>query len=291
MHIRPKGGASKSKKSFEYCISSGLLGVGWRANEVDTSLEWEDYVSSFREHQTHKLPSRVSYIRKRIKVDDLVWTRDTSGKYYVAKVLSGWEYLASDEARAVDIVNVFRCDFVAIEDVDQVPGKVISNFRASRTIQSVSNPDIEHYTRWLWNKLSKTNHFQLDRHERKNSFFDYLNDEDIEDIIFVKLQIDGWIVVPGSRKKDTMKYEFYLINRCTGERAIVQAKSGNTKLTPSNWEHWKERVFLFQSNGLYEGIVSDKVTCLKPKEVNKFVIENLKFLPAHLGYWVEYSNY
>jgi len=208
----------------------------------------------------------------------------------VGKVISGWEYFASDEARSADIVNIFRCEFVAIEDVDQVPGKVIANFRASRTIQSVSNVDIEHYTRWLWNKLSKSNYFELNCNDRRNSFFDYLNDEDIEDIIFVKLQLDGWIVIPGSRKKDTMKYEFYLIHRDTGERAIVQAKSGNTKLTPSNWIKWKERVFLFQSNGLYEGITSDKVTCLNPETVSKFVVENLELLPAHLGYWAEYSN-
>jgi hypothetical protein len=290
MHIRPKGGASRSKQSFEYCLSAGLLGVGWRANEIDELLDWDDYVSKFKENYLRKLPNNVSYIKKNVKEDDLIWTRDTSGKYYIAKVVSGWEYLAPKKALVVDIVNTVKCRFVAVVDIDQVPGKVIANFRASRTIQRVANPDIEHYTKSLWNKLSRTSYFKLEDHDKETSFFDYLNDEDIEDIIFVKLQMEGWIVVPGSRKKDTMKYEFYLINRTSGERAIVQAKSGKTRLNPSKWEQWKERVFLFQSSGLYECLGSQKVICLEPDAIKAFVTENLKLLPAHLGYWVEYTN-
>ena len=290
MHIRPKGSASRSKQSFEYCLSAGLLGVGWRANEIDELLDWDDYVSKFKENYLRKLPNNVSYIKKNVKEDDLIWTRDTSGKYYIAKVVSGWEYLAPKKALVVDIVNTVKCRFVAVVDIDQVPGKVIANFRASRTIQRVANPDIEHYTKSLWNKLSRTSYFELEDHDKETSFFDYLNDEDIEDIIFVKLQMEGWIVVPGSRKKDTMKYEFYLINRTSGERAIVQAKSGKTRLNPSKWEQWKERVFLFQSSGLYECLGSQKVICLEPDAIKAFVTENLKLLPAHLGYWVEYTN-
>jgi hypothetical protein len=290
MHIRPNGGASRSKQSFEYCLSAGLLGVGWRANEIDELLDWDDYVSKFKENYLRKLPNNVSYIKKNVKEDDLIWTRDTSGKYYIAKVVSGWEYLAPKKALVVDIVNTVKCRFVAVVDIDQVPGKVIANFRASRTIQRVANPDIEHYTKSLWNKLSRTSYFELEDHDKETSFFDYLNDEDIEDIIFVKLQMEGWIVVPGSRKKDTMKYEFYLINRTSGERAIVQAKSGKTRLNPSKWEQWKERVFLFQSSGLYECLGSQKVICLEPDAIKAFVTENLKLLPAHLGYWVEYTN-
>jgi hypothetical protein len=290
MHIRPKGGASRSKLSFEYCLSAGLLGVGWRANEIDELLDWDDYVSKFKENYLRKLPNNVSYIKKNVKEDDLIWTRDTSGKYYIAKVVSGWEYLAPKKALVVDIVNTVKCRFVAVVDIDQVPGKVIANFRASRTIQRVANPDIEHYTKSLWNKLSRTSYFELEDHDKETSFFDYLNDEDIEDIIFVKLQMEGWIVVPGSRKKDTMKYEFYLINRTSGERAIVQAKSGKTRLNPSKWEQWKERVFLFQSSGLYECLGSQKVICLEPDAIKAFVTENLALLPAHLGYWVEYTN-
>jgi len=290
MHIRPKGGASRSKQSFEYCLSAGLLGVGWRANEIDELLDWDDYVSKFKKKYLRKLPNNVSYIKKNVKEDDLIWTRDTSGKYYIARVVSGWEYLAPKKALVVDIVNTVKCKFVTVEDIDQVPGKVIANFRASRTIQRVANPDIEHYTKSLWNKLSRTSYFELEDHDKETSFFDYLNDEDIEDIIFVKLQMEGWIVVPGSRKKDTMKYEFYLINRTSGERAIVQAKSGKTRLNPPKWEQWKERVFLFQSSGLYECLGSEKVICLEPDAIKAFVTENLKLLPAHLGYWVEYTN-
>jgi len=71
-----------------------------------------------------------------------------------------------------------------------------------------------------------------------------------------------------------MNYEFYLINKSTKEKAIVQVKSGNVELNTKDWKNKTERVFLFQANGLYSGNSYNNVDCINPKKIKTF-LENI----------------
>ncbi len=44
-----------------------------------------------------------------MKTGDLVWVRDNLGQYYVGRIDGPWEYRDAPEYRAVDIINVRRC--------------------------------------------------------------------------------------------------------------------------------------------------------------------------------------
>ena len=88
----------------------------------------------------------------------------------------------------------------------------------------------------------------------------------------------------------SLSYEFYLINKDTKEKAIVQVKSGNTSLTPSEWAGRKEKVFLFQSNGNYNGEGNNAVVCIAPKEIQTFMYENLELMPSNIAYWLHVAN-
>jgi hypothetical protein len=230
-------------------------------------------------------------LKDKVKQNDLIWTRDTEGNYYLGKVQSEWEYYSNEEARKADIVNVVCCDLQKIHCIDDVPGKVIACFRPTRAIQSIKDNTAASYSEYLWNKLSGTNDYEVQKVNFTN-VFSLINSEETEDVIFIYLQVQGWIVIPNSRKADTMSYEFLLIHKDTKEKAIVQVKTGDTPLNSKNpkWQDKAEKVFLFQANGKYANQSSNNVVCLLPAEIETFMKDNSALLPASISYWLEIAN-
>lgn len=105
-----------------------------------------------------------TYLHARVRAGDLVWTRDPRGCYYLARVVSGWEYWTSDEAeeKDIDIANIFRCELRPV-DPDMGPGKVAACFRATRTLQGIADPTAREYSKHLWNSLSGQPAYELER--------------------------------------------------------------------------------------------------------------------------------
>jgi hypothetical protein len=285
LHIRPGGGLADSEFSFAYCLEAQVLGIGWQTYSDKVISIWEEYEAEASQH--HPDLSRVLYLKNHLKKDDLIWTRSPSGHYYLAKAASEWEYFTNDRAKDADIVNVVRCEILKVPSIDSVPGKVVACFRPTRTIQKIADEHIRQYSQSLWNKLSGTSYYSSAENVGGN-VFPFLGSDATEDVIFIYLQTKGWLVVPNSRKADTMSFEFYLINRETRERAIVQIKTGNTSLNISEWKARVERVFLFQSSGLYFGNSHPSVVCIPPAEITAFMDENRDLLPASTVYWMNH---
>ncbi|MDW8018412.1 MAG: hypothetical protein RMI36_11365 [Thermus sp.] len=284
IHIRPYGGEASLEETFAYCLKQGVLGIGWRLASGKTEASWEEYLAEAQEifkdaRDVHKDFWAQRYIKDQVKPGDLVWTRDTQGNYYLAKVLSGWEYWMHPEAveKGIDIANIFRVTFRPV-DLDAVPGKIIASFRAARTIQGINSPPTVEYTKFLWNKLAGHQEYRLDEKVASDPF-ELLDDEETEDLVFLYLQDQGWYVVPGSRKGDTMRYEFYVVHPKTGERGMVQVKTGNTPLDRNAYASAPGTVFLFQPHGRYLGEEKPNVRCLTRDELLGFVERAYAWLP------------
>jgi hypothetical protein len=289
IHIRPDGGLSDSAFSFAYCLDEQVLGVGWQTYTEKVISNWQDYeAEAGAEHGLGEL-SRVRYLKNYVKKDDLIWTRCPSGHYFLAKVDSEWEYYTNDRAKDADIVNVVRCRILRVPSIDDVPGKIVACFRPPRTIQAIDDEAVASYSKYLWNLLSKTADYQLPIDELGN-VFSFLTSEQTEDLIFVYLQLQGWIVIPHSRKADTMSYEFYLIHRETRERAVVQVKTGNTPIDADEWKDRGSKVFLFQANGLYSGDGDASVLCISPKVIMEFMNREAHLLPSNIARWSKISG-
>ena len=222
------------------------------------------------------------YIHDWVNEGDLVWTRDPKGKYYLARVTSGWEYWMSQEAieENIDIANIFRCEIREVE-LDSVPGKIKACFRPRRMIQGIADKKARAYSRYLWNKLSNEPFYEVSLSEYSDIFM-LLDDEETEDVVFMYLQTKGYYVVPNSRKKDTMTFEYLLIDSSNFERAWVQVKTGNTNLNRDDYLDHGHKVFLFQSNEDYEGSDSENVTCIPKGELLKFMKLKKLLLPKSI---------
>jgi len=278
IHIRPSGGSANMKETFEYCLKNGLLGVGWKIESNKNIADWDEYNSEAS--KIHDNLNVCKYIKKWLNAGDLVWTRDINGEYYLARVTSGWEYWMDKEAidRDIDIANIFRVDFQKV-NIDQVPGKVIACFRAPRTIQEIADEKAIEYSKYLWNRLSGKNLYEVDNFKFSDIFM-MLDDEETEDLVFLYLQSKGWYVVPNSRKVDTMRFEYLVIDPKTGEKALTQVKTGNVHLNREEYSRYPYKIFLFQSNGLYEGKDAGNVICITRHELNEFLHQSLEWLPT-----------
>lgn len=277
IHIRPTGGKASRSQTFAYCLKNNILGVGWRINELVSTKEWKEYYNFAKQNYTNV--NQCAYIKDNVHSNDLVWTRDSNGVYYLAKVVSGWEYWTDEYSKKedIDIANTFRCEIKSVK-ADFVPGKVIASFRATRSIQRVEGSTIKEYSKYLWNKLSGKNEYQIDL-SRVSNVFDLFDSEEAEDILFLYLQTLGYYVVPNSRKGDTMKYEFYVIDSKSKETFYTQVKTGNT---PINKDHYLDgrSYLLFQTKEDYQGGGNENTKCIKKQDIIDFLETSKSWLPG-----------
>ena len=263
--------------TFKYCLDHGILGVGWRTKSNKNTKIWDEYFSEAS--QIHDNLQVCKYIHKWVDEGDLVWTRDYTGEYYLARVKSKWEYWTCQEAieNDIDIANVFKVDIFKV-DIDAVPGKVVACFRPTRSIQEIADKKALEYSKYLWNSLAKTDVYQIDKSIFSDIFM-MLDDEETEDLVFLYLQSKGWYVVPNSRKGDSMSFEYLAVNPNTGEKALTQVKTGQVSIYKDDYINYPERIFLFQSNDLYSGTGAANVIPITRAELFNFINKSLHWLP------------
>jgi hypothetical protein len=288
IHIRPQGGSADMKTTFNYCLKEGILGVGWRTASNRSTKNWNEYYEeASRDHDNLQV---CKYIQKWVSPGDLVWTRDPSGRYYLGRVTSGWEYWVTEESKRldIDIANIFRCELKPV-DIDEVPGKIVACFRGPRTIQEVADENASEYSRYLWNTLSNQEIYLIDKSKYADIFM-MLDDEETEDLVFLYLQSQGWYVLPHSRKGDSMTFEYLCVNPLNGQIAATQVKTGNTALNKDDYSQFQQIVFLFQANEIYAGSGSDNVKTIPKNHLLEFLKKSFPWLPRSFKRKMEIAN-
>ena len=278
LHLRPHGTEiATMEETFEYCINNSFLGVGWRLNEVKSTQDWDEY---YREAALiHDDLRQVSYIKKWVSQGDLVWTRDTFGQYFIARVTSPWEYYTTIDStrRDIDIGNIFRCDIKKVP-YDEVPGKLKNYFIPGRVMMEVGDKTVCEYSKLLWNKLVDERVYEINRAQLPD-LYSMLDPEETEDLVLLYLQTQGFFFVRSTRQKNTMMFEYLMINPKTLQRALVQVRTGDTAIDLDNYVDMDETIFVFQSNAVYDGEGDKNVIQITRDNLNNFLLENSRWLP------------
>ena len=280
IHIRPSGGNTDMATTFQYCLDNHLLGVGWRVPALANTRDWRLYEQAAQ--QEHDSIQQPRYIYQNVRPNDLVWTRDPRGQYYIGRVVDGWEYWTNQVGRTldIDIANIFRCEFNQVE-LDAVPGTVVSGFgNRGRAIQRIDSDSALAYSQDLWNRFARQQVYEVDIANFPD-IFAMLDPEETEDLVFLYLQRQGWFVVPNSRKGNTLRFEFMLAHPETYEKAVTQVKTGQS---PLNFEDYANdarhmRIFLFQSNGQYDGRCTERVESISRDELESFLRDQIGLFP------------
>lgn len=276
-----------------FCFTGGLLGVGWPI-EPSTST-WPEYEAVAKEkyRTTHRSwwPALHS-LRNRMRQNDLCWSRDRNGIYHLARVTGEWEYCGAEQHRAADVVNFRRCTWLSVGHEGMVPGRVAVSFALRRTLQKVGGAAVGLFSQLAYNAhAGEKDGFRYNVTRQRCDIFSLLSPEDCEDVIALYLQIcRGYSVVPSTCRRDTPSYEFVLINRETGDDAVLQVKSGAVDLEPASYSAAARRVFLFSSRGRYRGSVPANVECLDPATMITFVDQHERLLPNRLQQLARFSR-
>lgn len=280
IHIRPSGGSSDMDATFRYCLDHRLLGVGWRVPELVNTRDWDEYERAAL--PVHGPVRQPRYIQRYVEKGDLVWTRDPRAHYYLARVTDRWEYWQDRAGREKDIANVFRCDLHKV-DLVRVPGTVVSSFGLrGQTIQRVDDHSALVYSQHLWNRCVARTVYEVDVTAFPD-IFAMLDPEETEDLVFLYLQSRGWYVVPNSRKGNSLRFEFLLAHSETNEMALTQVKTGQVRLNFDDYadDAQKKRIFLFQSNGHYDGQASNRVESISRGELEGFLRDRIELFPPY----------
>lgn len=292
IHIRPGGDAGRHpEQSFTYCLQEGVLGIGWGVEVPEgVRLTWNEYerLALLR----HKNIRIVRYLFQNVRPGDLLWTRDHQGKYYLARATGGWEYRSTLKGYEADVLNVVPCDIKGPIPIGDVPGALINHFRSRRTLQRIKNLTLIEYTKLLWNKLINRQVFTVDQLSYVN-IFDLLDDMTLEDVVFLYLQVQGWLVLANSRKADTMQYELALVHRDSKEWAVVQVKGGNTPLFDGEYSEYVgkgavHKVFLFQAHGNYQGTPQPGVYRIQPDDLLNFMLSHRELHTGSARHWLDF---
>lgn len=274
----------------KFCLSGGCLGVGWPVGDVAT-IEWNAYIEQGKViyPKDNGWWPALNAIRNRMAQDDLCWTRDTKGLYYLGRITGPWEYVGREENLAADVVNLRPCDWVQVGAVDAVPGKVVNSFGPNRTVQVVDDETVRLFSAYFYNSHSKSG-FSYDLPPVSPDIFSLLSSEDCEDLVALYMQMKGYVLLASTCKRSTSAYEFVMRHRHRGEHAAAQVKNGFDDLRVEDYASFPGKVFLFTSKGRYVGAVSPNVSCISAHEMLRFVHEHEAILPDRTKVWVDLAR-
>jgi len=300
IHIRPGGGEEDipSEERVKFCLREKIIGIGWQVDRKPSSKE--DYMKLGKECVKQKKwgkwgkswKKNANVILFRMKIGDLVWFRDTYDNYYLARITGEWEYRDNEEYKKMDIVNVRPVEVYKVGKGKraEIPGKIISIFNRRLTTHQIHDETALLFSKILFNKHSQKNYDNIEK--KSLDIFSLLSSEDLEDVVGLYLQLEKkFVLIPSSRGRndETLKYEFELMNE-KGERAVVQVKSGNTKINPKEYEKetFKGKIFLFSPAGYEYETKSDTIETLSKSAIEEFLKEYKEKLPLKIKIWLDY---
>jgi hypothetical protein len=272
-----------------FCIENDLVGFGFPVEPAEDLLAWEIYyrrgLDAYQKKGITEWQPAVEAIKKRMVVGDLCWARHLSGKYYIGRIMGTWEYRNALSNRESGVVNTRFCDWQDAGDAFHVPNAILNSFRIGSSLERIEGEGVEAFSSFRFNGLAQKSVYEFS--QRVCELFTILGTEECEDLIGIYLQMQGYLLLPGTYKSDASRFAFLLKHQTSGKHAAVQVQQGYDAMDPSTYEKFEGEVFLFQTNGLYAEEAPANVKCLTPEEVQEFCLKNMEALPASLQRWIK----
>ena len=271
-------------------MREGVTGLGW-ALDPPAPATLDEALRRTRARTDWKGAHHT--IRRFAQVADgsLVWTRGQDGRFHLGEISGPWRYDASAAAARVDVHHVRPVVWAPSMLAESVPGAVIRAFSGrGSSFSEIHNDAARIYSDHLFNASTGKTVAQL-RISAASVLRDFLDPIDVEDLVYVFLQVDeGYVVLPASRRTDTQAYEYELIERSSGKRAVVQVKTGKsrvdlTELASAAGQHG--HAFAYATGGGYHGSASESVRVLRDEELLAFARTHPALLPARVRTWFE----
>ena len=266
--INLKTDTDQREKLIDLCLhdKNQFLAIGWSCVdfESDDYSAFYDTVVEYVHGQNRRLNPALNTF-KSARVNDLFWTRDLNGVYWICRVKKTAKAYLNKELDIGAILPVEAYEFRL-----EVPGQIKASFNRARggIVQKLYYPAIIEYSKFVFNKLSGKNYYALNL-AIANNVIENLPDFELEELVISYLQIvKGYYLLSNSiaNKSTTVKIECQLISRDVNnvKKAVVQVKGPKaSELNPLDFKEFEEK-------GYYIYLYAPRV---KKSEEMKNVIE------------------
>lgn len=288
-----KTDAQKGFDPRKFCLERCLVGIGWPVedNNGNPPRDFDHYLrlgeTKYADNAYDSWWRAVNAIGNRMQDGDLCWTRDRSGIYYLGRIDGRWRYLHGDEADNFDVHCVRSCKWVYVGLLDAVPGAVERSFGFGRTVQSVNDETAQAYSHHVYDQMTGKSGVPQKAH---SDIFALLSPLDHEDLASLYLQTQGYVVIPSTIKSTTAAYEWVMYHQQTGEKAVLQVKSGDAGIDLAQLADIPARVFVVSGEGTVAGPIPDNVTQIPRKVLLQFAQKQRTLLPDRIRRYLDWAN-
>lgn len=276
--------------SFSFCKKNGYIGVGWM---LEKGVDKRGRIKEIYEGERGKFHTGAKSLIKRVSVGDFVWLKD-SNDYYLAKVTSDWKQKPKGEQPwTTHDIGFYRDANWRETNIDEsaVPGFVIRYFAGRpgtmKKLRTGVNIYSKRYTVHLFNHGEPSDGEGIEKMSKKvansidpsnTSLLDVFGPRELEDIVLVYLQSQGWRVITSSRPKARNLVECTLHRHSDTERetAYVQVKSGGGKVDVEDYYKLisdDTKVFIHQRDELKIG--EEDMEYISPSDLLEYLGENI----------------
>lgn len=272
--------------------------MGWAVATDGNPVDWERYQALFAQRYGASRGGKSATRQLHsMRVDDLIWSRNAKGNYYLGRVTSPWRYELDQGYLDADVVNVVDCEWVGSVHADTVPGAVTNAFISRATIQQVRGKEALAYSMQLFAEThgagaeAPWSPEQWPSLKWDEELFQLLSPFDCEDLLGLHLQENGWVIIPNSCKLSTEAYEYVLHHRETGETAAVQVKQTRKPLDVTRFtDPTFDRFFLFATSGEYIGTPPANMICVDREAMREYLLTRAVHLSTRFQMWVELAE-
>ena len=287
LHLKTNTCHRQEMVDFCFNNSEQYVAIGWsRLSEGITSDDFREYYNRIKQENGKANPA-INIFRN-AKVDDLLWTRDLNGNYWICKVKS-----------PVKVVCDKRMDIGALIPVEaynfgmQVPGQIKASFTRINggTAGYIRDGIIVEYSKLVFNQLSQSNYYQVIPYV--GGLLDNLPDFDLEELVISYLQVkENYYVLSNSIAKNstTIKIECEMMSRDVENprKAVVQVKGKKAReLNALDFKQYVEEGYIVY---LHAPKISNldqlkNVVRIYDSTLLDFYEKNKPILPASITQW------
>ena len=222
------------------------------------------------------------------KENDLLWTRDLDGCYWICRVTNIAQPYFN---KSMDIGAILPIE--AYKVGSDIPGQIKASFNRPRagTAESIRDELITEFSKYIFNIKSGNSFYEYK--DNNGDFLKNLPDFELEELVISYLQIkENYYVLSNSiaNKSTTIKIECELISRdiSNPRKAVVQVKGGYSKeinaLDFQTFSNDGYLVYLFAPKVCNKDAVKNIIEITK-EELLSFYREYRHILPDSITKW------
>lgn len=253
VRIHLKTDCQNRDELIKFCLGNPkeqYLAIGWSflAEGTHSYTEYLRAVSEYQKSYGHRM-NPAHHIFNAARENDLFWTRDMNGYYWICRAKVGAQSFC-DKEKDIGAVIPVEAYLYGLE----VPGQIKASFNRPRggTAERIYDRTILEFSRYAFNAVSKTEKYQVE--PINGNLLDNLPEFELEELVidYIQLKYNYYLLSNSIANKSTtiaVECEFRSRDFLHPGRAVVQVKGGkDIALVASTYKDFLAhgyRVFLY----------------------------------------------